>query len=228
MLYSLTMAQDVSPVEIVNQELSRFMSNFYRDRFRFCIRWLFILILVNFVLAGVVFYLFTVLPKAPSKFYASNMYNGVITKMHPLSAPVVEPKKLLSWSGQIVTNSFTFNFANYRDNFNEIKSSYTNSGWQSYRTMLDTSGILNTVVNNNLFATATIIGNPKLLDDGVRDGHYAWTVRVPLLLTFKTNVAGGQQTQAFPQKKITVDAIIDRIPNLDNPEEIAISNISVL
>jgi intracellular multiplication protein IcmL len=218
------MANSLSPTEIIHRELDRFNSNYYRDKFRILVRILLLMIVLNAILICAVGYLYISRPRDPGRFYASNTYNGVVTRLYPLSSPVVKPAKLLDWAQQTVIAAYTLNFTNYRAVFTQLQKSFTGNGWKEYNRILQDSRILNTVINKKLFMSAEAVQKPILISDGVIDGHYAWTVQVPIRVTYKLAAAGNVQPV---QQSFKVTVIIVRMPNIDNPEEIGINHFSV-
>jgi len=89
---------------------------------------------------------------------------------------------------------------------------------------LEKTRILDEAINKNLFISAEVSGTPKILSEGVINGHYAWKVQVPILVTYKpANGKTGKETK----QSLTVNVIVMRIPNLDNPEEVAINYFAV-
>lgn len=218
------MADNFSKAEIIHHELDRFSGNYYRDNFRRLVIILLLMIVLNAILICAVGYLYFSRPKDPDRFYASNTYNGVVTPLYPLSSPVVKPTKLLNWAQKTVEAAYTFNFTNYRKVFTSLRKSFTDNGWKDYSNLLQDSRILNEVINKQLFMSAEVAQKPILINDGVVDGHYAWTVQVPIRVTYKfAKAANGEPIQ----QSFTVTVIIVRMPNIDNPEEIAINHFTV-
>jgi intracellular multiplication protein IcmL len=218
------MTDNYSKTEIIHRELDRFNSNYYRDKFQILVRVLLLMIVLNAILVCAVGYLYLSRPKDPAKFYASNTYNGLVTRLYPLSSPMVKPAKLLDWAQQTVIAAYTFNFTNYRDVFSQLQKSFTGNGWKEYNKILQDSRILDTIINKKLFMSAEAVQKPILISDGVIDGHYAWTVQVPIRVTYKLAATGNGQPV---QQSFNVTVIIVRMPNIDNPEEIAINHFSV-
>ena len=218
------MADNFSKAEIIHHELDRFSGNYYRDNFRRLVIILLLMILLNAILICALGYLYFSRPKDPDRFYASNTHNGVVTPLYPLSSPVIKPTKLLGWVQQTVITAYTFNFTNYRKVFTQLQKSFTNSGWKDYNQMLQESRILNEVINKELFVSAEAVQKPIIITDGIVDGHYAWTVQVPIRVTYKFATSANSQPI---QQSFTVTVIIMRVPNLDNPEEIAINHFTV-
>ena len=218
------MTDNYSKTEIIHAELDKFNSNYYRDKFRKLVGVLVLMIVLNAILVCAVGYLYITRPKDPAKFYASNTYNGIVTRIYPLSSPMVKPEKLLQWAQQTVVAAYTFNFANYREVFSQLQKSFTSNGWQEYNKILQDSGLLNTIINKKLFMSAEAVQQPILITDGIINGHYAWTVQMPIRVTYKLAVTGNGQPV---QQSFNITVIIVRMPNIDNPEEIAINHFSV-
>jgi len=218
------MTDHYSKTEIIHAELDKFNSNYYRDKFRKLVGVLVLMIVLNAILVCAVGYLYITRPKDPAKFYASNTYNGIVTRIYPLSSPMVKPEKLLQWAQQTVVAAYTFNFANYREVFSQLQKSFTSNGWQEYNKILQDSGLLNTIINKKLFMSAEAVQQPILITDGIINGHYAWTVQMPIRVTYKLAVTGNGQPV---QQSFNITVIIVRMPNIDNPEEIAINHFSV-
>lgn len=218
------MAEDLSDVEKIHHELKKFSSNYYRNNFHRAVAFLLVMMSLSVILIGILGYLYITTPHDPSKFYASNAHSGEVTELYPLSAPMLKPAKLLDWTTKTVTAAYTFNFANYRKVFENLKKSFTDNGWKDFNNMLKNSRILDEVINKELFLTIEIIGTPSILDEGIVDGHYAWRVRIPVSITYKSadKVAAQERKQSFD-----INVIVIRVPDLDNPEQVAITNLSV-
>jgi intracellular multiplication protein IcmL len=221
--------EDIANLEIfdteqLEQELARFRSGYYRDKFRLLAGITFFFALVNVVLVAVVFCLYLVQPKIPMDFYTSNLYNGKNTSIYPLDHSLVKPKKLVEWAQTSIVKSFNFNFVNYNDVFDNIKQYYTENGWNEYNNTLSKSGLLDNVINSKFFLSTIAPSSAIILEDGVVNGHYAWRVRMPIILIFKAseNAAGPHVEQ-----KITVDAIITRVPDVENPESVNVDSLNI-
>jgi intracellular multiplication protein IcmL len=203
--------------------LDRFRSGYYRDKFRLYARWTFFLAIFNAILVAIILYLYLVQPKVPQEFYTSNLYNGNNDKIFPLDQALLKPSKLIDWAQNILNKTFTFNFVNYNEIFDDSKKYYTDKGWDSFNNALEKTRLLDVVIENKYFLSATAAGTPVILDDGVVQGHHAWHVRAPVVLVFKTS----DNAAAQMQKNATLDAIIIRIPDIDNPENVAIDNLTI-
>ncbi|KPJ67250.1 MAG: hypothetical protein AMJ43_05105 [Coxiella sp. DG_40] len=218
------MVEDLSEVEKIHQELDRLSSNYYRNNFRRAVAFLLLIVLLNTVLVGILGYLYVTTPHDPAKFYASNAHSGEVTQLYPLSSPMLKPAKLLDWTEKTIISAYTFNFANYRKVFEDLRKSFTDSGWKDFNNMLKNSRMLDEVINKELFVATEVVGTPSILDDGIIKGHYAWRVQIPVSVSYKS---AGKDAVEQRKQSFTINVIVIRVPDLDRPEQIAITNLSV-
>ena len=137
----------------------------------------------------------------------------------------MNPKKILEWAENSIVKSFNFNFVHYLDTFSDAKEYYTDNGWKEFSNLLSKSGLLDSVTNNRFFLSPIISGGSVILYDGVVNGRHAWRIKIPVVLMFKTSE---NSINVHMQKKITVDIIVARVPNIENPENIGIDSLNVL
>lgn len=216
---------EVFETEQLDRELARFRSGYYRDKFRLAVGVTFFLALVNVALVILLFGLYLAQPRVPMDFYTSNLYNGDNTRIYPLDQAVVVPKKLIAWAQNSIVNSFDFNFVNYNDRFDNIRKYYTTKGWKEFNATLSKSGLLDNIISNKLFLSTITSSGAIILEDGIVNGHYAWRIRMPLVLVFKS-----VENTAAPhtEQKIMIDAIISRVPDIENQESVNIDSLSIL
>ena len=120
---------------------------------------------------------------------------------HLAQAPLFEPAKLTDvtrWGRDALQKIYTYDFANYRHQFEWAAVYFTEKGWHSYLKAFKQSDNLRTVTKNNLVVNASITRRPTVLKQGIKDGVYFWhlqygvvtryigandTIKVPLLIT---------------------------------------------
>jgi hypothetical protein len=216
---------DIIDTERLELELGRFRSGYYRDRFRLLAGVIFFLAIINAILVAVVFYLYLVQPKVPEEFYTSNLHNGANARIYSLDQPLLKPKNLIEWTQNSIVKSFDFNFVNYREAFDNIRKYYTENGWNTFHELLSKSKLIDIITSNKYFLSSDVAGDAVILEDGIVNGHHAWRLRIPMVLKFKTS----EHHDARPhmQQKVTVDAIIVRVPNIENPESIGIDSLNL-
>jgi intracellular multiplication protein IcmL len=214
--------QESNDIDFISRELSRFNSFFYRDRFRLlaAILPLLVFLAIALIIANAYIYLTTV--HEPTKFYASNMYNGTVTPVIPLSQPTANRNQILSLVNTNVISFFTFNFANYQDALNSAQKEFTPNGWKDFYNFWQSSAILNDILTQQLFVSAVADGPSVLLSDGAINGHYAWNISVPIIATF----ANKDNSQQY-QRRFDIEVTVIRVPNIDNDAEVAFDSFLV-
>jgi len=218
------MAKGLSEVEVIHQELKKLSSNYYRNRFRRGVKFLLLLILLSIILAGGLAYLYITSPHYTDKFYASNVHSGKVTLVYSLSSPVIKPAKLLQWTQNTIVSAFTFNFANYNQVFDSVKKSFTDNGWKEFNDFLTNSKLLDQVTNKELFVSAIASQKPTIISEGDIKGRYAWSISLPIMVSYSPKDGADQQPQTQP---FTVSVVVVRVPDIENPEEVAITHFSV-
>lgn len=194
-------------------EVVQMRKNFYRDSYRRVVSALLFMVLVNLLLAFIVYYLATHQPEP--KYFATSA-DGRITPIYPLTAPMVSDSALLQWANQAAVAAYTYNFATYRGELQEASEYFTPSGWRDFEEALQSSRNLETVISKKLVVTAVATGAPVILDRGVLDNHYSWKVQMPLLVTYES-------ASTTIQQPILVTMLITRVSTLNVPKGIAIA-----
>lgn len=195
-------------------EIVRLRNNFYRDNYRRLVGILLLLIIINLGLIVAVVYLIT---HRPTPQYFATSADGRITPLNPLSQPVVTPAELLQWANQAVVAAYSYNFVNYRKELQDASQYFTPEGWQQFQSGLKASRNLETVIAKKMVVTATPTGAPVVTDQGILNGRYAWRIRIPFLITYENS------SNERIQQPITVNILVVRVSNLDNPKGIAIA-----
>lgn len=194
-------------------QIVQLRNNFYRDNYRKVVVILLLLIISNVILAGGVYYLFTHRPKPD---YFATSPDGRITKLYPLSAPVISTSALLSWVTQAAVASYTYNFVDYRKQLQDASAFFTPDGWRNFEDALVKSRNLETVIAKKLVVTAVPTGAPVIVDRRVINGRFAWKVSMPVLVKYQSSSTSYQQA-------LVLTIIVTRVPVLSDPKGIAIS-----
>lgn len=201
--------------KMANEALETVVSrnHFYRDNYRRVLSALLLMVVINVGLVGVVLYQVS---HRPSPEYFATSADGKITKLSPLSTPVVPTHELLQWANTAAVAVNTYTFVNYRKELQTASEYFTPDGWRNYQKALKDSGNLDMVTSRRLIATAVATGAPVVIDQGLISGRYAWKVQIPLLVTYESASTNIKQP-------ITVTMIITRVPVLNIPKGIAIA-----
>jgi intracellular multiplication protein IcmL len=187
---------------------------FYHDSFRRAGVALLFLIVVNCLLAGAIVYKI-ISPPQPQYFAASA--DGRLINWHPLSDPAVPENYVTQWAANAVQQSFSFDFMHWRHQLQKASSNFTDYGWKTFMAALQKSNNLTTLTQLKMVSDVTLTGAPKILQEEVINGRYAWKIQMPILVTF-TNAG---RTIPMP---MDITLIVMRVPVQDNPNRIAINN----
>src|SRR5262245_854566 len=110
-------------------EVIRLRNSFYKDSYRRVLGVLLIMLIINFMLAGIIGYMVT---HRPAPEYFATTADGKIVRLYALSRPVLTNAELLQWATLAATTVNTFNFVNYRKELQAASEFFTPTGWKEY------------------------------------------------------------------------------------------------
>ncbi len=192
-------------------------NSFYRDGQRKVMLILLLSILCNFVMAGILTYVFTHPPEP--KYFATSI-SGRITPLVALNEPNQSDSAVLQWANQAAIAAFSYNFVNYRTELQASSGFFTAEGWDQFLKALEDSNNLVAVKAKKLIVSAVATKAPVILQKGLLNGRYAWRVQMPLLVTY-------QSASEFSQQNNVVTILISRVSTLNSPRGIGISQFVV-
>jgi len=187
---------------------------FYRDSYRNALLILAMMILVNVLLAFCVFY------KAatpPSPMYFATTADGRLLNIKPLSDPAVSDSFVVQWTANKVRAAFNQDYIHWRSQLQEVQDAFTPGGWKHFLGSMQSSNNLKTLVDLKMVSNAEITGAPQILEKAIISGHFAWKIKIPVLVTF----ASEKKTIPMP---MNVTVIVLRMPVTEFPQMIAINN----
>jgi intracellular multiplication protein IcmL len=138
----------------------------------------------------------------------------------PLSVPYVSTPDLLQWTSDAVSTVFTLDFVNYEQELKSYTPYFTPDGWQKFLAQVNIFANFNTIQNQKLFLISGLAGAPYIIKQGLLQGVYGWWIQMPIKLSYSS--AGGGNTQ-----QLTVQALVVRVPTLNNLRGVAIENMIV-
>lgn len=185
-------------------------NQFYRSNNPRLHRLLWLMVIVNLLLVGVLVY-FVVRP-ARTDYFAST--DGKNTPLISLEAPIVSQAALLQWASQAAITVYTYDFLRYRQSFAAAEQHFTPDGWTQFQNSNKKN--LAEVQKKKLRVTAVATGAPVITDQGPLMGHYVWRISIPLLVTYESPNTKKQQS-------LLVNMLVMRIDTRTNYKGIAIS-----
>ncbi len=192
-------------------------NNFYRENYRKLIMGLIASVFINFMLGSLLLYL---IDSPPKPYYFATTLDGHITPIFPLSEPNQSSESVLSWASLAATAAFTYNFSNYREEFQAASGFFTGNGWRQFLDALKDSNNLDAVLAKKLIVTAQQVGKSEVMQEGHVKGIYAWQIKVPLMVTY-------QSTTQFTQQRVNALLVVMRVSTLNAPDGIGIEQLVV-
>lgn len=198
-------------------ELVRFRNFFYRDGYRKSMSALLLSLMVNMVLLGLVVFQFLT---KPAPVYFATQTNGSLIEIQPLTEPLVRQETLLTWATRAAVTAYSFNFVDWQNDLNNAQQYFTATGFKNFVDALKASGNLDTVVAKRLVVQATVVDVPRIIQQGLIQGRYAWKIQIPMLVKYTSASEDLRQP-------ILVTMLIARVPTTQYPEGIAIAQFVV-
>ncbi len=192
-------------------------NEFYRDNYRRAWVALIMVIAINIILALMVFYKVTF---PPTPVYFATTAAGQIIMMHPLTDPVVPDDMLLPWAAGAVQKVFNLDYIHWRAQLDQAQENFTQEGWKWFIASLKSTNNLKTLQALQMVSSAKLTGSPTIMRKGIVDGHFAWNIKMPLLVTYRGN------THTI-QTPMNVTIIVLREPTSYFPNRVAINNFFV-
>lgn len=144
--------------------------------------------------------------------------NGRIIRMIPLSEPHQNNQSVIQFVRDTLNNSFSLDFLNYKRQLEDVRVSYTDSGFSTFLEELKKSGILNAITNKrmNLYIST---GTGVIKQKGVSNGRYYWIIQIPVDIRLI-----GQNTE-LPAQRFIATVKVQRIDVLDSINGIAVAQL---
>lgn len=187
---------------------------FYRDGYGKALLLALLLVVINLFLAFTVVWRST--HPTPPQYFAATA-DGRIIHIHPLSDPTVTNTYVLQWTANAVQKAFSQDFIHWRRQLQNIAPLFTPQGWQDFVSQMKASKNLDTLVQYKMVSNVKITGAPKVIKTAVVNGHYAWEINMPILVTYQNNA------RSIPMA-FNVTLIVMRMPEANYPDRIAINN----
>lgn len=171
------------------------------------------------MLGGGYYYMVT---HPPTPIYFATTIGGQILPVYPLNQPNMSDDEVLQWAQKAAMGAFTYNYSNYRQEFQAGSDFFSPWGWTQFLEAIKDSNNLDAVKAKKLVVSAQLISSKsnEIRKSGVIKGHYAWRVKIPLLVTY-------QSTEEFSQQRTMVTLLVTRQSNLNSPSGLGIEQFVV-
>ena len=89
---------------------------------------------------------------------------------------------IVVWANLAAVSTYSFNFQNYKSQYNRISSFFIPKTWEKVKKVLNTSGMLSLALANKMIVSAVAVAPVTIMKQGVISGRYHWKVLIPLLV----------------------------------------------
>lgn len=199
--------------EQITKESKRFNNNYYYKRFHIIVNVLLFFSIIEFILLLVFLGINFFKMKERTPFFTTNIYNSRVEPLIPLTAPALPANDVVAIADKYATAIYTYNFATYQDSFTNIAKLFSQQGASDFNKMLKDTNLLNTILNNNLFLSATISSPSQVVSEGVYRSSYAWNTKTRIMVTLTDN--NQKIVSTFP---VDLTMRLIRLPSLQNTE----------
>ena len=127
---------------------------------------------------------------------------------------------ILDFANEATVSAYNYNFVNQKTELQKLSSFFTEQGYGRFIKALKESGNDKWVQSKKLIVSAVATRAPIILQKGLLDGVYSWRVQMPFMATY-------QSASDFSEQINTVSMLIIRVPTLNSPRGIAISQFVV-
>jgi intracellular multiplication protein IcmL len=162
---------------------------FYRDGYRLLLRVSIIQGLLILILTGGLVAL--LLSMETRQVYFATTTDGRIINIVPMNEPFRTNAEVVAWAAGTTQNVMRFGYHDYRQHLQQVSSSFTTSGWESFTRALKEARVLEAVDARKLVVTLEVKAAPEIKNAFVKDGVYTWFLRMPIVIKFDGNDAPG-------------------------------------
>lgn len=156
-------------------------NEFYKKKFYLAL----VTYLLSFIAIIVLSWVLIDLIKNPTKpLYFVTDKEGRLIQDLPRSVPNMSTEEVMNWTIDAIETAYSYDYVNYRLQFQNSQKYFTEYGWQSYMKGLKTSNNLLALTQRKYVVIAKVVEKPKLLVEGILGGAYAWKFQLPLLVTY--------------------------------------------
>lgn len=181
---------------------------------------------------------YALLERPPQYRYILTDTTGVVIPMVPLTRPNHEDQYLIDWTVDAITRLYTFDYDNYRLQFQDAKKNLTIGGWESFEQSMEASGNFNSVKGYQYVTTAAPTGPGRITKTGeislpvapgffspVMESRYAWKVEFPMVISYRSSRVGKDGKPLISEQNLTISATVIRVPEYVNPTGLSIRAI---
>lgn len=161
--------------------------------------------------------------KSPRVVYVAVNPDNTMVAIAPLTDPNMSDATVINWTSNALAEIFNYSHFDWDRALDKSTSLYMlPRAKENFIGTLKTSGILDAVVNNNMYSSLVVTETPIIMNKGIVNGSvFAWQFRVPVNVTYRT-VRGTRSTAS------TIVVTVTRANNMEYPHGVAIASVSMI
>jgi intracellular multiplication protein IcmL len=189
-------------------------NSFYREHYAHILiavmGFVFVIILLN----GFLLYQ---LANRPLPVFTAVEPDGKTMALTPYDHPNLQPDVITRFASEAATYAYTFDFASYKDQIQQVKKYFTPDGWNDY--LLSVDPLITTLVAKQLAANGVVTGPAVINNEGELYGKgYSWRVAVPFSVTYLS-------ADSRAQNSFMVVITIVKVPTSENKQGLGIDQL---
>jgi intracellular multiplication protein IcmL len=183
-----------------------------------------IAVMLTYITAALVtISLIFVVKMEPKNQYFASSNDGRIVKLVPMNRPLMSLQGVENFAAKAISNTFTFDYANYQKQMTANANSFTNTAFSDIKKALQgNDGIISETLKNNWVVTANVMAAPQVVKQGEigKTGIYGWRLIYPVTMTF-------QNEHDTRSSRYTVDVVVVRVNQKNHPRGVAIQKLTL-
>jgi intracellular multiplication protein IcmL len=156
-------------------------NQFYRRQFHLALG----AFVVALILIGcLIFFLVNVVRYRVQPLYFATDSVGRLIQVLPVSTPNMSLEDTAKWAVNAVEKATSYDYINYRLQMQSAEKYFVPYGWKEWMKAIQKTGNLLALNKRQMIFIGKVQGQPKLINEGVLAGAYAWKFEMPLYITY--------------------------------------------
>jgi intracellular multiplication protein IcmL len=176
--------------------------------------------------------------RPPQYRYILTNPEGTVVDQVPLAQRNHDDKFVVDWAVDAITRLYTFDYENYRLQFQDAKKNLTQVGWDNFQNAMKDSGNFNAVVGYRYVTSAAPTGPGRIIKtgsirgvsvdiDGIKtiEDRYAWKIEFPMVISYRSSKLGSDGRPLVSEQNLTLSVNVIRVPEFLNQAGLGIRAI---
>ena len=168
---------------------------------------------------------YALIDRPPQFRYVLTSVEGTVLPQVPLTRANHDDQYVVDWTIDAITRLYSFDFMNYRQQFQEAQRNMTTVGWESFEQAMKVSGNFNAVIGNSYVTTAVPTGPGRVTKKGDVNGRYAWKVEFPMLISYRSSARDREGKLRVTNQPLSMSVTVIRQPIFLNQSGLGIRAI---